>query len=358
MAIEVPLSTPVPSAPRSRRIGGILASLALLVLGLQVRGASAATTPLVQTGVVSPVGWVFSSLSGGSIDKDGRAVFVGGSSAVFVRSGGAINQSIGPGSALGGGQTVLGASAPAIDANGCVVARTLVSDGRQAIVRSCGGTTTVLVESGDAVGGGTTLRSLGPAVFAAGAETIAFSGVLSDGAAALLRRDENGIVIVALAGQPAPTGGTFTSFRLVGVTGTGRVGFHGSVSQGPDGFFAATDTSLTAIVIVSQGSPSGGSFTALAGASLSEADRWVFSASLSTGVSGIFQADGTSPTPLVRSVVLQGEAAPVAEANVRGFPSSTIRRSTHRVSSPFAACSRAVAGEPGSSSRRPACRSR
>jgi hypothetical protein len=303
---------------RRRRVTALAAVL------LAARGATAAMTPLVQTGTPSPVGWIFSSLSGGSVDGSGRAVFGAGSSAVFARSGDSISQAIGPGTALGGGRSVIGTSAPTVDANGCVIARTLVSDGRQAMVRTCGGSATVLLQTGDSVAGGSTLRSLGPTVFAVGAKTIAFSGILSDGIGALLRRDESGIVVIALTGGPAPTGGTFTSFRLAGVSAAGRVGFQASVSQGPDGLFAATETSLTAVVSVGQGSPIGGSFSALAGASLSPLDRWVFAATLSTGVSGIFQVDGTSPTPLVRTVVLQGEPAPIVGATFRGFPSSTI----------------------------------
>jgi hypothetical protein len=296
----------------------------LATMLLAAQSAAAAMTPLVQTGTTTPLGWVISSLSGASIDEDGRAVFVAGSSAVFTRAGGSVAQVIGPGTALDGGRSVLGTSAPTVDANVCVVARVLVSDGRQAIVRRCGGSATVLVRSGDAVAGGTTLRALDPSVFAVGAETIAFSGILSDGVGALLRRDQNGIVVVALVGSPAPTGGTFTSFRLVGVSAAGRVCFHASVSQGPNGLFAATDTSMTAVVSIGQGSPVGGSFSSVAGASVNALDRWVFGATLSNGTSGIFQADAAGPTPLVGAVVLAGEPAPVVDATFRGFPSSTI----------------------------------
>ncbi len=280
-------------------------------------------TTMVRTGTASPVGWIFSGLSAGTIDAQGRAVFLASSSAVFVRNGALILQQLGPGTALGDGHALIGAGPPTIDGNDCVLARGLVDDGRQVVVRTCGGTLDVLVATGQAIVPGTTLQSIDPALFVIGAETVVFAGILSDGTGVLVRRDAGGLVVVAQSGQASPTGGTFTSFRLAGVSASGRVGFHASVSQGPDGFFAATESTVAAVVLVGQGSPSGGAFSSLGGASVSPSDRWVFRASLSNGSSGVFSADASTPSPSITTIALEGNPAPIAGATFRGFSSSS-----------------------------------
>jgi hypothetical protein len=301
-----------------------LAAGAILLVGILVaRNVPAAMTPIVHTGSVSPVGWIFSGLSSPTLDAQGRAVFLASSSAAFARTGGVVTQRLGAGTTLGDGRTAIGANAPAVDANGCVLARVLLNDGGQAILRTCDAALTIVAETGDAVSAGTTIASLDPTVFAVGTETVAFSGVLSDGAGAILRRDAGGFVVIARLGQAAPTGGRFTTIRPLGVSAAGRVGFHAVVSQGPNGLFAGSGDSMEAVVVVGQGSPSGGAFSSLGDAAINPADRWVFRASLSSGVSGVFLADTAAANVPITTVALEGDPAPIEHAKFRGFPSSS-----------------------------------
>jgi hypothetical protein len=289
---------------------------------LTVRADAAPANVLRVAGETSPLGWLYSSFSEGTVDGSGRLVFVGGSSGVFVREAGTITQRIGAGVVLPDGRRVAGVGAPALAAGGCALTRATFVTGGDAIVEVCGTTVSVLLDAGMTAPGGGTIRAFDTTVAGAGAETVAAAATLQDGTSVLLRRDAGGVVEVARSGGAAPTGGTFAAFRLLGVTSAGQVGFRATVSGGPDGLFAATATSVDAVALVGQGTPAGGSYTAISGGSVHPSGQWAFHASLSTDQAGVFAVDFSGPLPLVRPVVLSGAALPIDGATIRGFPES------------------------------------
>src|SRR6185503_20326349 len=240
--------------------------------------ADAATVPLRVAGETSPLGWPYSSFSEGTVDASGRLVFVGSSSAIFARESGTITQRIGAGVVLPDGRRVAGVGAPALAAGGCALTGATFVNGGDAIVRACGTTLSVLLDAGMTAPGGGTIRAFDTTVAGAGADTVAAAATLQDGTSVLLRRDAGGVVEVARSGAAAPTGGTYAAFRLLGVTSTGQVGFRATVSGGPDGLFAATATSVDAVALVGQGSPAGGSYTAISGGSVHPSGQWAFHA--------------------------------------------------------------------------------
>jgi hypothetical protein len=154
-------------------------------------------------------------------------------------------------------------------------------------------------------------------VVAAGSDTVAAAATLEDGTSVLLRRDAGGLIEVARSGGPAPSGGTYAAFRLLGVTTSGVVGFRATVSDGPDGLFAATETIARAIAVVGQGSPVGGDFTSIGGGTVHPSGRLTFRAVLSTRQSGVFAADAIGVVTLLRAVALEGDPLPIEGATIR-----------------------------------------
>jgi hypothetical protein len=100
------------------------------------------------------------------------------------------------------------------------------------------------------------------------------------------------------------------------------VGFRATVSDGPDGLFAATDTIARTIAVVGQASPVGGDFTSIGGGSVHPSGRLTFRAVLSTRQSGVFAADAIGVVTLLRAVALEGDPLPIEGATIRSFPSS------------------------------------
>jgi hypothetical protein len=300
--------------------GGRLVGVALVLLGLATR-AAAAPVVLRSVGEVSPLGWPYSLFTEGVIDRTGRLVFAASSTGIFQRSG-TLHQRIGAGTMLADGREIVNVGAPTLADDGCVITRAEFGTGGQALVRACSTTPEVLVDGGTAVPGGGVVRAFDPSVVVRGTDVIAFVGTLNDGTTVVERSDPSGLLTLARSGAPAPTGGTFSSFRVLGVLASGAVGFNASVSNGPDGLFVGRDTGLSPVVVTGQGSPAGGSFSDIGTGSINGSDHWAFRATLSTGESGIFTADTTGPAPILGALVRQGAAAPLGSATIRGFASS------------------------------------
>jgi hypothetical protein len=304
---------------------GALLAVAVLAPTLVARGGRAAVpvaSAVRVAGVTSPLGWPYSSFTEGTVDASGQLVFVASSSAIFESQGTTLVQRIGAGNVMPDGRRIAGVGPPALAADGCVIVRSTFVDGGEAVVRACGTTFSVVIDAGTLATGGGTIRALDPAVFVAGADTIAASGTLEDGTSVVLRHDAGGLVELARTGTAAPSGGTYAAFRLLGVTTQGQVGMHATVSDGPDGLFVADATGSHTLVVVGQGSPVGGSFSSIGGGTIHPGGRWAFRASLSTDASGIFSVDLSDPLRIVRAVVMQGDALPIAGATIRSFPGS------------------------------------
>lgn len=294
------------------------------VVALAVAAGRARATSLVaSTGEASPVGWTFGGLSEGVVDTQGRVVFIGTSSAIFAGNGAGVDVRLGPDTVVDGAH-VIATGTPALDANGCIVARVLLDAGGQAIVRECGVTVTTLVRTGDAVDGSAVPRVLDPDVFPAGADMVAFSGLLADGTSAVLRYASSGTDVLARAGDASPSGGTFATLHVLGMTDAGRVAYRASVSRGPDGLFASTPQVTTPILLVGAATPIGGSFKSLDGASVNPSDQWVVRSTMSTGNDALFRVDASLPLPVVDALAVEGDATPISGATFRGFPSGTV----------------------------------
>jgi hypothetical protein len=308
------------------RVAGPPVWAALLVVATVGPPRAAAVSPpavLRVAGETSPLGWPYSSFAEATVDAGGRLVFVASSTAVFGRVGDALAQRIGAGVVLPDGRRVAGVGAPALAADGCVLSRATFSSGGEAVVRGCGATFTSVIDAGIAAPGGGTIRALDPAVSVAGSDVIAATATLEDGTSVVLRRDAGGLVELARSGAPAPSGGSYAAFRLLGVSGGGEVAFRAAVSEGPDGLFVAGDGGTLTVAAVGQGSPAGGSFTAIGGGHLHPGGRLVFRATLSTSRSGLFTADVNDPLLLLQPRLLDGVDLPIAGATLQGFPGST-----------------------------------
>jgi hypothetical protein len=275
------------------------------------------------TGELSPLGWPYSSFAEGTLDAGGRLVFVGSSAAVFSAGGTPLPQRIGAGTILPDGRHVAGVGPPALTADGCAVVRATFESGGEAVVRACGATFTVLLDAGTTAPGGGVIRAFDPPVFAAGPSVVAASATLADGKAVVLRHDDGGVVELARSGNPAASGGAFAAFRLLGVTAAGLVGFHATVSDGPDGLFAASDSGTRAVALVGQGTPAGGSFSSIGGGSVHPGGRWVFRASMGSSSAGVFSVDFSGPLPLLRALAVQGDPVPLPGGTIKSFPGST-----------------------------------
>jgi hypothetical protein len=306
------------------RIGFALAAV-LLVATAPGRAAFAAPAADVVrvAGETSPLGWPFSTFAEGTVDAGGGLVFVASSTAIFERQGAPIVQRMGAGTVLPDGRRIADVGPPALAADGCVFARATFTTGGEAVVRGCGATFAVVIDAGTASPGGGTLRAFDPPVFVAGTSMLAASATLEDGTSVLLRHDGTTLLELARSGLPAPTGGTYATLRLLGVTATGRLGFRAAVSDGPNGFFVVRDDGTRAVAVVGQGSPAGGGFTEVGGGSVHASGRAAFQAKLSTAEgSGIFTVDLGDPLLLMRAVVLATDPLPIAGATIRGFLSS------------------------------------
>jgi hypothetical protein len=300
---------------------GSLARIALGVLAL-ARCAAATPTTLVKVGTVSPLGWPFSGLADPTVDAAGNTVFTGGSTAAFARDAQGIRQRIGAGAILPDGRHVGGVGAPALASDGCVVVRAVFEEGGDGVVRACGSTFTILAEDGMAAPHGGTVRAFDVPVFLNAAGAIAYSATLDDGNGVVLRLDAGGTTEIARLGTPAPTGGTFTSTRVLGISGGGRVGFNASVSNGPNGIFVGDGSAIEAIALTGQASPQGGKFTDVGVGTVNSGERWTFLGALSTKVSGVFVAETSGPVPVLSTALVQGASLPIPNAVVHGFPSS------------------------------------
>jgi hypothetical protein len=312
----------------SRRRAGVLVAVALATVASARLAAAVSIEAVRRAGEASPLGWSYSTFSEATMDANGALLFVGSSTATFQRPGSTILRRLGSGITLLDGRHVSGVGPPDLTPEGCVVARASFAEGGEAILRTCNGTITVVLESGTGAPGGGTIRAFDPAVYASGPDAVSASATLADGTAIVLRNDGGTLHELARSGMAAPAGGTYATFRLLGATSAGVTGFHATVTDGPDGIFAATDVGITTLAVGGQASPAGGSFVTVDGGTLNESGLWAFRATLSGDRAVVFAADTTGVVPVFRAVAITGETpVPIEGATLKNFPSSIDRRS-------------------------------
>jgi hypothetical protein len=294
-------------------------TLAVTLL-LSVRAASAAPAVVVATGDRWPAGGTFSSLSDAALDDRGRVAFIGASTAAFRRGVDGIVHFAAAGHPLGPSGVVAGVGPPALGPSGCVAFRAFFVGGGDGIFEQCGTGLRTIARAGDAAPGGERFVAFAPGVALGAGGTVAFEGRLDSGMTALFAATDHLVELVRL-GDPSPRGGSFSGFRLLGVSGSGRIGFRASATGGPDGLFYADGTNIVPLVGVNDASPAGGRFTSVGLGTVNDGDVWTFRATLSTGASGVFRTDTSPIVPRTQAVVLAGDGTPVG-GTFRDFPTS------------------------------------
>src|SRR5690349_16054185 len=147
---------------------GLATALALAQALVFFAGTAAAQKVRLLAGDTSPLGWPYSAFTDAVVDAAGRLVFSGNSSGIFVRDGGTITQRVGAGDVLGDGRRIAGVSPPALTADGCVVVRATFAQGGEALVRACGSSRVVLLDTTVEAPLGGAIRAFDTRVFAAG----------------------------------------------------------------------------------------------------------------------------------------------------------------------------------------------
>src|SRR5262245_32115136 len=198
----------------------------------------AAPDVMLRSGALSPAGLPYSRFVGIAIGEQNHLAVLATTTAVFraVRVDDHMQavHVFAPGDQLDG-RTVIGADAPALAANGCVVARLGFSDGTAAIYRRCGDAFERIAGVGDAVGP-LTVQQIDGSVVTAGPH-VAGRARPSDGNAAIVRGGSGPLLEIAYTGQSSPASGVISSLRLVGVRTSGVVGMGATVVGGRDGLF-------------------------------------------------------------------------------------------------------------------------
>jgi hypothetical protein len=284
---------------------------------------AAAPVTLAAVGDPSPMGLLLSSVSDVALDDQGQVAFLGRTAAIFRREPAGIVHVLAAGdTALG--RTVAGVGPPDLGAGGCVAFRTVFVGGGSAVLRRCGEVLDAVAESGQAAPGGGTLAGFGAEVATAADGRVAFVAAFGGGGTRIFLGGAGEPVEVVRTGAGSPAGGTFTGFRLVGVSASGRVGFRGAVSGGRDGLFFWDGGGLEPVVVVGDASPAGGSFTDVGFARMNDADLWTFRGAVSGGAaSGVFRADAAPVLPVLSAAVLVGAPTPIG-GTFRAFPDSLV----------------------------------
>jgi hypothetical protein len=192
-------------------------------------------------------------------------------------------------------------------------------------MRRCGTELVTLAEVGDTAPGGARFATFGSDVVIGIGGRVAFTALLESGATALyLTLGDRIFTELVRTGGPSPAGGLYTSFRPVGISASGQVGFRGAVTSGPDGLFYWTGAMLAKLAVVGDSTPAGGSYTAVGLASMNDAGIWAFRATVSGDVGGgVFRADTAPGLPSIETVVLRGGATPI-DGTFAEFPTSLV----------------------------------
>lgn len=293
----------------------------LLVLLLTAPAAAAVVPRLVaKAGDPSPVG-VLSSFSDPAIDAAGRVAFVGTSTGLFTAGETGLVHLLIAGDRLSDGRLVTDVGFPALAAGGCLVAR-IVTAGGDGIYRRCGAAVTPLVERGISAPRGGRIVAFGALLAASRGGQPLFTGTLDDGTTGLFTVSGGALVEIARSGEPSPGGGTFTSFRPVGVSDAGGAGFRFTASGGPDGFLLWTGSTLLRVALVNDPTPAGSQFKELDQATMNAAGIWAFLGQFADGSGGgIFRADLSAGYAQLAVVVRSGQPSPIG-GTYKQFPSS------------------------------------
>lgn len=305
--------------------GTVRLPILVIALVLALRMPAAAASALLAAGDPSPLGLPFSTFTAAGLDSDGRLIVHGASTGAFRRDANGLVHILAAGDVLPSGRRIAGVGAPVQGPPGCTVVVGFLVGGGGAVVRRCGTTLDVLAQTGDVLGDDGPLGELQSDLAYGDAGHVGFAALLADGRTAIVRVTDDTLVTIVRSGDPAPSGGSFSTLRPIGVSGGGRVGFRGAVSGGRDGLFSGAGAGVTPVVVVGEPSPIGGTFTAVNGASLNAADVWAFRGVISVGsVAGVFRVDASGPVPLVQAIAVEGQGTGEPDVVYRQFASSIV----------------------------------
>jgi hypothetical protein len=251
-----------------------------------------------------------------------------GSKVIFVRNwGGALTKLVargdldpGTGRAFGTLSLISTTASPINDAGQVAFTATLQgSPAKNGIFMIPIGSTPMKVAlTGDPAPGGGTFQSFTPIGLNQAGQVVFLAAVQSGSS------QFNGIFVgapgsapvkIAMVGDPAPGGGTFSGFANPAFNNLGEVAFMATLTGGPGGgvFAGSTTGPLVALALNGNAAPSGGNFSissARANVLINDRHDVVFRADLSGGSadSGYFMRRGALGA--LKALVLQGQPAP------------------------------------------------
>src|SRR5438445_710166 len=153
-----------------------------------------------------------------------------------------------------------------------------------------------------APGGGTFTEFSDPSLNDAGDLAFAASTTAPGARYAVFLRSGGRIGALAVAGRPAPTGGTFTVFNDVVLSDRDTVVFLGRTTDpvAHQGLYLARAGTVVPIIATGQPAPTGGAFTDFANPTINRKDVVAFVARMSQGaIEGIFTTGEGGVVPAV-----------------------------------------------------------
>jgi len=186
----------------------------------------------------------------------------------------------------------------------------VIFDAGTGIFRANGRDTVALVQNGEAAPGGGSLIRTSHATNSQG--VIAFGAFVTDSVntEGIFRTDGTHTVVIAVDGNPAPTGGTFLFFSAPVIDEFGQVTFFaGTIGGSSDfGIYRGDGESITTIFAANQTAPGGGTFVDFGEPVINGHGQVLDLASLenAAGPFGLIRSDGTDAV----AIALSGQAAP------------------------------------------------
>src|SRR5437870_9956062 len=155
-------------APDLRRVRAVHLRAVLLALVVSAATASAGrAATIVAAGAPSALGLPFSRFSDAALDDRGRVAFVGASAVLFEGRAGAVHHVLGAGDRASDGRVIADVGPPAVGHAG-VVTRLLFAGGGSGVYRLHGGQLDTLAVAGEPADSGGRFAGFGATVVASG----------------------------------------------------------------------------------------------------------------------------------------------------------------------------------------------
>jgi len=266
------------------------------------------TSAIALGGNPDPTAGNFVFVSAPFLTTSGDVIF-NGTTGIFRGNGTTIVPVVQEGDpAPGGGSLLVGGTGFSANSRGLIAFATFVNGGAatEGVFRNGGSQTTAIALDGTpSPTGGTFLFFSAPVIDEVG--RVAFYAGMSGGSAefGIYRGDGENTNTLFAANQTAPGGGTFLDFSNPIMNKHGEVLVLAQLDNG-DGLFLHDGRDAVAIARSGDPAPRGGSYSSFFGPlTLNDRGQTAFEARLTDGTSGIFRGDRTTVTPLA----IKGTAA-------------------------------------------------